>query len=110
MSLIHRYRSMWVQVLFDLPVVRKVDRIAATQFRNNLLDLGFSMLQFSVYLKFCPTKDQVDTITKKIELSLPEYGKVHIICFTDKQYETVVTFKGRSKKKSAKNPDQFTLF
>ena len=42
---------MWVIVMFDLPVVEKAERKAATDFRNALLDMGFEMSQFSVYLK-----------------------------------------------------------
>ena len=32
---------MWMVVMFDLPVMEKAERKAATQFRNGLLDLGF---------------------------------------------------------------------
>jgi len=38
--------------MFDLPVVEKAERKAATEFRNALLDLGFEMSQFSVYMRF----------------------------------------------------------
>ena len=110
MSELHRYRSMWIQVLFDLPVVRKADRKAATEFRNQLLDFGFQMSQFSVYMKFCATKEQVDTVTKRVERIIPDDGKVHIIMFTDKQYENIKTFRGRIREKGNKNPDQYTLF
>ena len=44
---------MWMVVMFDLPVVEKAERKAATDFRNTLLDLGFEMSQFSVYMRFC---------------------------------------------------------
>ena len=48
---------MWLMVIFDLPVGTKKQRHAATKFRNFLLDQGFSMSQFSVYLRFCGGKD-----------------------------------------------------
>ena len=35
------YRLMWMIVMFDLPVVEKAERKAATEFRNALLDLGW---------------------------------------------------------------------
>ena len=38
------YRLMWVVVMFDLPVVEKAERKAATEFRNGLLDAGFGGL------------------------------------------------------------------
>ena len=52
------YRLMWIMVIFDLPVGTKKQRHAATKFRNFLLDQGFTMSQFSVYMRFCGGKDQ----------------------------------------------------
>ena len=56
------YRIMWLFVLFDLPVGTKKERKAATKFRLSLLDMGFEMSQFSVYLKFCAGKEQGDAL------------------------------------------------
>lgn len=104
------YRLMWVVVMFDLPVVEKAERKAATDFRNALLDMGFEMAQFSVYMRFCAGQAQVDTYAKRVEVALPEGGKVNILTFTDKQYERIVTFHGKSKQPPNKTPDQFDLF
>ena len=41
----------WMIVAFDLPVVEKEQRKAATRFRKFLLDDGYQMLQFSVYAR-----------------------------------------------------------
>lgn len=48
---------MWMFVLFDLPVVEKEDRKAATDFRNYLLDDGFQMVQFSTYVRLLSGKE-----------------------------------------------------
>ena len=96
--------------MFDLPVVEKNERKAATNFRNTLLDLGFEMAQFSVYLRFCTSQAQADVLAKRIEYALPENGKVNILFFTDKQYERVITFHGKSKHPPVKAPEQFDLF
>jgi CRISPR-associated protein Cas2 len=104
------YRLMWMIVMFDLPVVEKEERKAATGFRNALLDMGFEMSQFSVYMRFCTGQSQVDTLSKRVESSLPEGGKVNILTFTDKQYERIVTFHGQAKQPASKAPDQFDLF
>jgi CRISPR-associated protein Cas2 len=101
---------MWMVVMFDLPVVEKAERKAATDFRNTLLDLGFEMAQFSVYMRFCTSQGQTETLAKRIEGALPEGGKVNILFFTDKQYERVLTFYGRSKQPPVKAPEQFDLF
>jgi CRISPR-associated protein Cas2 len=104
------YRLMWMMVMFDLPVVEKAERKAATEFRNTLLDLGFEMSQFSVYLRFCASQTQLETYCKKVENALPQGGKVNILQFTDKQYERVISFCGKAKQATKKSPDQFDLF
>jgi CRISPR-associated protein Cas2 len=104
------YRLMWMVVMFDLPVVEKAERKAATDFRNALLDMGFQMSQFSVYMRFCTSPMQVETYCKSVESALPEGGKVNIIQFTDKQYERIISFHGKRKQPANKTPDQFDLF
>lgn len=97
-------------VMFDLPVVEKAERKAATEFRNTLLDLGFEMAQFSVYMRFCSSQMQIETYSKRVESALPEGGKVNILQFTDKQYERIITFRGKARHPANKTPDQFNLF
>ena len=104
------YRIMWMMVQFDLPVGTKAERKAATGFRNFLLDQGFEMSQFSVYLRFCAGKEHVERLTRVIGDNVPKAGKVHILTFTDKQYESIVCFRGRSREKGREKPGQLTLF
>ena len=104
------YRLMWMVVMFDLPVVEKAERRAATDFRNALLDMGFEMSQFSVYMRFCTSGTQVETYCKRVELALPVGGKVNILQFTDKQYERIISYQGQAKQPAKKAPDQFDLF
>lgn len=101
---------MWIMVMFDLPVVEARERKAATEFRKTLLDLGFEMVQFSVYLRFCTSPTNFQTYCHLIEQALPQDGKVNILQFTDKQYERVLTFYGRQKTPPKSAPDQFDLF
>lgn len=104
------YKFMWMQVVFDLPVSTEKDRKIATKFRNHLLDMGFGMMQFSVYLKFCGSREYVEKYTKSIEVNLPEKGKVGIFVFTDKQYAQSKTFFGKKQEAQEKNHEQLTLF
>lgn len=101
---------MWVLVMFDLPVVQRKERKAATEFRNSLLDMGFEMSQFSVYMRFCTSSAQVETYCKKVESALPPGGKVNILQFTDKQYERIISFHGTTRLQANKIPDQYDLF
>ena len=104
------YRIMWVFVLFDLPVGTKKERKAATKFRHTLLDCGFEMSQFSVYLKFCAGKERAEALARQIEVEMPPSGKVHLVYITDKQYENIRTYRGRKREPSLKMPNQLTLF
>lgn len=104
------YRVLWILVLFDLPVGTKSERKAASKFRNELGNLGFEMSQFSVYLKWCYGYDSSETWIKRVRDVVPAYGKVHILTFTDKQYETMLTFTGGSKNSQKKIPAQYDLF
>lgn len=109
-SLLTSYRLMWTMVMFDLPVVAEEERKAANAFRHQLLDMGFEMAQFSVYLRFCGGKEHAESITRRITAALPEGGKVDILYFTDKQYENIVSFQRGMPRPKRQNPDQFQLF
>ena len=104
------YRLMWMMVLFDLPVLTKAERKAATKFREFLMDQGFDRCQLSVYMRFCSGKEQAEVYTRRVQAALPQSGNVQIIYFTDKQYENIVSFDGRRRQPAGKNPDQYTLF
>lgn len=101
---------MWMFVMFDLPVVEKKERKAATDFRNFLLDEGFSMSQYSVYTRLLSGKEAVEKYVNAIRDKLPEDGKVDIICITDKQYENILSFDNRSRKKQKMENLQYLLF
>ena len=45
------WSMMWIICMFDIPVRTKTEMRKATRFRNLLLDEGFVMKQFSVYIK-----------------------------------------------------------
>ena len=104
------YKLMWIFVMFDLPVGTKKQMRDATKFRQFLLDEGFEMSQFSVYARLCNGKDSFESYLKRIEGNLPEKGDVHILTFTDRQYEGIIRFSSQRRKRVQKNPDQLALF
>ncbi len=101
---------MWLLVMFDLPVVTKAERKAATDFRLRLQDFGFEMAQFSVYLRFCASQHQAETLAKRVGDVLPGDGKINMLFFTDRQYERIITFRGRTRLPDGQSPPQFELF
>lgn len=101
---------MWVLVMFDLPVTTRDERKEATDFRLDLLDLGFERCQFSVYLKFVEGYAQFRTVSRQVEKKIPEGGKVYLLNFTDKQYESILRYENSKRCKPFQNPGQFQLF
>ncbi len=104
------YKFMWVMVLFDLPTTTPEERKSYTQFRDFLLDKGFEMAQFSVYVRHTNGKDAIEAIIRKVEAAMPPEGKVDILQFTDKQYENIVCLRGQRRTDSPKNPEQLVMF
>ncbi|MGE0640110.1 MAG: CRISPR-associated endonuclease Cas2 [Thermoanaerobaculia bacterium] len=101
---------MWLLVMFDLPVLTKTERREASRFRENLMEFGFERCQFSVYLRFCEGKEQIQTAIRRVQVVLPKGGLVYSLCFTDKQYEQILRFDRRKPLPSPKNPEQYQLF
>lgn len=109
-SYLSGYRLMWIFVMFDLPVGTKKQMREANKFREFLLDEGFEMSQFSVYARFCSGKESYQVYLRAIEQNLPEKGDVHVLTFTDRQYEGIVRFASQRRRKPRKNPDQLAMF
>jgi CRISPR-associated protein Cas2 len=104
------FKVMWLVVIFDLPVGNKTERRRATGFRNMLIDEGFFMKQFSVYLRACPNRSSSEALAERIGKRAPPEGDGSIMYFTDKQYALTRNFAGRATTETEKKPDQFTLF
>ena len=104
------YRIMWLFVMFDLPVGTKKERDQATRFRNRLLDYGFDMSQFSVYLKYCASTEKAEATSSKIQRFLPVGGKVDVLTITDKQFANMKRFYAKSPVKNKTKPDQLQIF
>lgn len=101
---------MWVLVLFDLPTDTKKERKAAAKFRKELLGDGFTMFQFSIYIRNCPSVENADVHIGRVKRSLPEYGKVGIISITDKQFSNMELFVSRKNVELPPVCQQLELF
>ena len=99
---------MWMFTMFDLPVTTNGQRKKATRFRNHLLDLGFEMVQFSVYARYCFAKERAEALVPKIRAKVPDEGKVKIITITDKQFANIVHLGTGGEKPAPRG--QLTLF
>lgn len=88
---------MWIFVFFDLPTETKKERKAASGFRKVLLKDGFTMFQFSIYLRHCSSRENAKVHEKRVKLSLPQKGKVGILSVTDRQFEQMELFFARKE-------------
>ena len=104
------YRIMWIFVFFDLPTETKKDKKNAAGFRKSLLNDGFNMIQYSVYVRHCASSESADVHEKRIHLLLPPMGKVSILRITDKQFGNILNFWGRAEVPKAPPPMQLELF
>ena len=95
MSCISKYRVMWILVFFDLPTETKTDRKRATGFRKALIDDGFTMFPFSIYIRPCASAANAEVHINRIKSFLPQFGKVGILCITDKQFGDLHLYFGK---------------
>lgn len=109
-SRLNQYRTLWVLVFFDLPTETKKDRKIASSFRKKLLDDGFAMFQFSIYTRFCASRDNADVHIKRTKINLPPKGKVGIMSITDKQFGMMEIFYGKKVVEQEKPSQQLELF
>ncbi|MCQ2960087.1 MAG: CRISPR-associated endonuclease Cas2 [Bacteroidales bacterium] len=106
----NQYRIMWVLVFFDLPTDTKKQRKSASDFRKRLLIDGFTMFQFSFYVRHCPSYENADVHIKRIKNMLPEEGQIGILKVTDKQFGEMELFVGEMKESLPPVCQQLELF
>lgn len=107
---LNKYRVMWVFVLFDLPTETKKERKAAADFRKWIMKDGFSMFQFSAYLRHCPSAENADVHIKRVKSILPEHGSVGILRITDKQFGDMEIYQNRKAEDVQQPAQQLSLF
>lgn len=79
-------------VFFDLPTNTAKERKEASKFRKNLLEDGFTMFQFSIYIRHCPSSENAEVHTKRVKRFLPKYGHVGMLKITDFQFGQMETY------------------
>jgi CRISPR-associated protein Cas2 len=103
-------RNMWVVAMFDLPVETSEMRSCYRKFREFLLNDGFMMMQYSVYARFCPNRENAETHSNRIESKVPEDGQVRVFTLTELQFQKMKIFSGNSRKPPEDAPDQLSFW
>lgn len=107
---LNAYRIMWVLVFFDLPTETKTERKLAAGFRKQMLKDGFTMFQFSIYMRHCPSRENAEVHMKRVKSFLPNKGHIGIMCITDKQFGDMEIFFCAKKTEPISGPMQLELF
>lgn len=105
-----KYRTMWLIALFDLPTNTKKERKDAMEFRKYLLTCGFSMMQYSVYIRYCSSREKLSTQMRRIKNNLPYCGEVRLITITDVQFGNMEIFSGSQQIYQNSTPEQIEIF
>jgi len=101
---------MWLLVMFDLPSVTSEAKKIYRQFKTSLEKMGFQRIQYSVYARFCPSRDDARKHSRRVEKALPEKGNVRVLKFTDKQWKRMDVFVGGDEKEAKDPPTQTQMF
>jgi len=109
-DLFNPYNIVWIFVAFDLPTNTRKERKAAAEFRKQLVKDGFDMFQYSIYIRHCMSHENADKHTRRVKKWLPEYGKVSVLRFTDKQFGNMEVFHGRDPAAAPEKGDQLIMF
>ena len=89
---------MRLLIMFDLPVETSKQRKAYRQFRKRLINEGFTMIQYSVYVRVCVSRQSAGFIEKRVSQFLPEEGIIQSLMLTEKQYNDMHFLLGKAKK------------
>lgn len=104
------YRVMWILVFFDLPTETKQDKKAYASFRKSLRRDGFTMFQFSIYVRHCASMENAEVHIKRVKSFLPKFGHIGILCITDKQFGKIELFYGQKPIQPNAPGQQLELF
>ena len=101
---------MWILVFFDLPTETKKERKEYADFRKHLMNDGFTMFQFSIYVRHCASRENAAVHIKRVKNILPPHGDVGILCITDKQFGDIELYHSQKEKPVSSEGQQLELF
>jgi CRISPR-associated protein Cas2 len=103
-------QTMWIVVLFDLPTETKENRKNYTLFRKCLLKDGFTMMQYSVYMRHSSSDENALVHVQRVKRQLPDDGEVRIVKITDKQFGNIEVYYGKKRTATETAPLQLQFF
>lgn len=106
----YTYKNVRLLVLFDMPVETAAQRREYTKFRKLIMDDGFTMLQYSVYSRYCNNDSDAEKHIIRVKVMKPKYGNVRLLKVTENQFENMILIIGeKSLQEKAETSDQLTV-
>ncbi len=106
--------DVWAVAMFDVPTTTALSRSEYTVLRGTMLQMGMSMLQFSVYVRYLPTGISASLLVSAIEAACPTDGRVTVFLISDREYQRAFRFIGEGYSKNRgpdpEAPEQLTIF
>lgn len=94
--------------MFDLPVETSEQRKAYRHFRKALLNEGFLMIQYSIYVRVCVSKQSAQFVENRISMFTPPNGVIQTLMVTEQQYNRMHFLVGQFKE-DIRNSSERTL-
>jgi CRISPR-associated protein, Cas2 family len=101
---------MWVIAMFDLPTDTPAARKAYASFRKSLLEDGFTMMQYSVYMRHCASIENAEVHMARMGALTPAAGEVRFMIITDRQFGRTKVFIGKNGRQCRHRPPSWSFF
>lgn len=95
---------MMLLICFDLPRYSKLEKRQAAKFRKRLIELGFSMKQFSLYERPIRNSSTKERIVHIISNELPDSGSITMYSLPNKIHNEQITILGENTIKIVSKP------
>ena len=102
------YHFMRLILMFDLPIVTKKQKRIYANFRKWLLQRGYLMLQYSIYVKIFANNDSLEQHKIVLKKNTPKEGQIRLITLTEKQFARMdIILGGKSNQEDKLTVDPF---
>lgn len=81
-------------IMFDLPVDTSQQRREYRHFRKMLINEGFVMMQFSIYVRVCPSRKSAAFLEQRLAKLSPPEGQIQSLIVTEAQYQSMTFISG----------------
>ena len=103
------WRIMMLLVCFDLPRDTKEKRKDARKFRQRLLDMGFTLKQYSLYERPIQRSNVKEKIIAELTEKLPKYGLITVYTLPDDVNDEQLQILGENAVKKSSRFAKFVI-